>query len=265
MIDEDEKGYSMPDITVTTPGAPCWLELTTADPARSQEFYSALFGWNAETGDAVLYGGYVSFSSQHRRIAGAMKKQDDAPYPDTWSVYLLTTDAEATAVAIAEAGGMNMFEAMNVPEMGVMGFATDPAGATVGYWQPGQHTGFQAEREHGAPVWCELLATDFDREVEFYEKAFDWTLSPMDAGDEFRYMVFEKDGQQFCGIYDAAQMLAGEPGGWAVYFGAADVDVTVAKAVELGATIKDEPMDTPYGRVASVIDPTGAVLRVMSI
>ena len=41
----------MPDITVTTPGAPCWLELTTSDPARSQEFYSALFGWDAETGD----------------------------------------------------------------------------------------------------------------------------------------------------------------------------------------------------------------------
>ncbi|MET4638101.1 VOC family protein [Mycetocola sp. 2940] len=255
----------MPDITVTTPGAPCWLELTTSDPARSQEFYSALFGWDAATGDEVLYGGYVSFNSGNRRVAGAMKKQDDAPYPDTWSVYLLTTDATETAAAIAEAGGTNMFEPMSVPEMGVMGFATDATGATVGYWQSGQHTGYQVEREHGAPVWCELLASDFDKAVEFYEKAFGWTLKNEDTGDDFRYMVFEKDGQQLCGIYDAAQMLAGEPPTWAVYFGSSDVDATVAQALELGATIKDEATDTPYGRIATFTDPTGAVCRVMSI
>src|SRR5690606_32816883 len=152
--------------------APCWLELTTSDPARSQEFYSALFGWDAETGDEVLYGSYVSFSSTGRRIAGAMKKQDDAPYADSWTGYLLTTDAAVTASAIAEAFGMNMLEPMNVPDMGVMGSATDTTGATVGYWQSGNHTGFQAEREHGAPVWCELLASDFEKAVEFYEKAF---------------------------------------------------------------------------------------------
>lgn len=254
----------MPETTVTVPGAPCWLELSTSDPARSQQFYSELFGWDAETGDEVLYGGYVSFSSTGKRIAGAMKKDESAPYPDAWSVYLLTTDATETAAAIAEAGGTNMFEPMSIPEMGVMGFATDPTGAAVGYWQSGKHAGFQLEREHGAPVWCELLASDFDTSVAFYEKAFDWTLKNEDTGDDFRYMVFEKDGQQLCGIYDAAQMLAGEPPTWAVYFGATDVDATVAKALELGATIKDEATDTPYGRIATFIDPTGAVCRVMS-
>lgn len=254
----------MPDTTVTVPGAPCWLELSTSDPAASIAFYRELFGWNADVGDDVLYGGYVSFSSTGRRVAGAMKKAEDAPYPDTWSVYLLSTDATETAAAIAEAGGTNMFEPMSVPGMGVMGFASDPTGGTVGYWQPGDHGGFQVEREHGAPIWCEFLASDFDTSVKFYEKAFDWTLKNEDTGDEFRYMVFERDGQQLCGIYDAAQMLAGEPPTWAVYFGATDVDATVAKAVELGATVKDEASDTPYGRIATFTDPTGAVCRVMS-
>ena len=255
----------MPDITVTTPGAPCWLELTTSDPARSQEFYSALFGWDAETGDEVLYGGYVSFSSTGRRIAGAMIKQDSAPYPDTWTVYLLTTDATATAASVAEAGGTNMFEPMNVPEMGVMGFATDTTGATVGYWQSGHHTGFQAEREHGAPVWCELLAADFEGAAKFYEKAFGWTLKDEGTSDDFRYKTFERDGQPFAGIYDAKRDLAdGEGSTWAVYFGADDVDATVAKAVELGATVKDAAVDTEYGRIATVTDPTGAQLRLMS-
>ncbi|MFU8947487.1 VOC family protein [Mycetocola zhadangensis] len=255
----------MPDITVTTPGAPCWLELTTSDPARSQEFYRSLFGWDAETGDEVLYGGYVSFSSAGRRIAGAMKKQDGAPYPDAWSVYLLTTDATATAASVAEAGGMNMFEPMAVPDMGVMGFATDTTGATVGYWQTGSHTGFQAEREHGAPVWCELLATDFEAAVRFYEKAFGWTLKDEGDTDEFRYKTFERDGQPFAGIYDAKNDAAvSGVASWAVYFGADDVDATVAKALELGATVKDAAVDTEYGRIATLLDPTGAQLRLMS-
>jgi predicted enzyme related to lactoylglutathione lyase len=255
----------MPNTTVTTPGAPCWLELTTSDPARSQEFYSTLFGWEAQTGDEVLYGGYVSFSSAGRRIAGAMRKQNDAPYSDAWTVYLLTTDATATAASVAEAGGMNMFEPMTVPEMGVMGFATDTTGATVGYWQAGQHAGFQVEREHGAPVWCELLAKDFDAAVPFYEKAFGWTLKDESDSQDFRYMTFERDGQPFAGIYDAAGDTAvGDTSSWAVYFGADDVDATVARAVELGATAKDPAEDTPYGRIATVTDPTGAVLRLMS-
>ncbi|AWB87704.1 VOC family protein [Mycetocola zhujimingii] len=255
----------MPDITVTTPGAPCWLELTTSDPARSQEFYGALFGWDAEIGDDVLYGGYVSFNLSGRRIAGAMKKQGDAHYPDSWSVYLLTTDAAATAAAVAEAGGENMFAPMDVPNMGVMGFATDATGATVGYWKPAEHTGFQVEREHGAPVWCELLASDFEKAVTFYEKAFGWSLKDEGTSDDFRYKTFEVDGQAFAGIYDAKGDLAeGEPASWAVYFGADDVDATVAKAVELGATVKDPAVDTEYGRIASVTDPTGAVLRLMS-
>ena len=206
----------------------------------------------------------VSFTSTGRRVAGAMKKAEDAPYPDSWSVYVLSPDATAAAAKIAEAGGTNMFEPMSVPGMGVMGFATDPTGGTVGYWQPGEHGGFQVEQEHGALVWSEVLAHDFDKVVEFYEKAFGWTLEDLNAPD-MRYKVFTKDGQQICGIYDVAGTSAeGEPSGWAVYFGADDVDATVAKAVELGATVKEEAQDTAYGRIAVVTDPTGAVLRVMS-
>ncbi|MET1053174.1 MAG: VOC family protein, partial [Mycetocola sp.] len=164
-----------------------------------------------------------------------------------------------------EAGGTNMFEPMNVPEMGVMGFAVDTVGASVGYWQPGQHTGFQVEKEHGAPVWCELLASDFEKAVVFYEHAFGWTLRDEGTDESFRYKTFERDGVPYAGIYDASKDLAeGESSSWAVYFGADDVDATVAKAVELGATVKDAAEDTEYGRIASVTDPTGAVLRVMS-
>jgi hypothetical protein len=43
-----------------------------------------------------------------------------------------------------------------------------------------------------------------------------------------------------------------------VYFGVDDTDTAVAKAVELGGTIVDDAEDTPYGRLATIADPTGA-------
>ena len=40
------------------PSTPCWVELTTADPARAAGFYADLFGWRIE-GDRFLKDGRV--------------------------------------------------------------------------------------------------------------------------------------------------------------------------------------------------------------
>jgi uncharacterized protein len=39
----------MPIVTTHAPGAPCWIDLMSADPARATEFYSTLFGSTSET------------------------------------------------------------------------------------------------------------------------------------------------------------------------------------------------------------------------
>jgi predicted enzyme related to lactoylglutathione lyase len=49
---------------------------------------------------------------------------------------------------------------------------------------------------------------------------------------------------------------------WSVYLGVADVDATLERAVELGASIVAAAEDTPYGRLATVADPTGAVFKL---
>ncbi|GAB3618439.1 VOC family protein [Okibacterium endophyticum] len=256
----------MPNAPATVGGAPCWIDLSTAEPQRSEHFYRTLFGWNATRGDDEVYGGYVSFTLDGNRVAGMMKKDDTMPYPDAWTIYLRTDDAAATAEAIAEAGGSNMFEPMEVPAMGTMGFAVDATGASVGYWQSGDHTGFQVQGIHGAPVWFELLATDYEAAQDFYEAAFGWSLVTESDTDDFRYKVFDRDGEQYAGLWDAAGSLpAGEPATWSVSFGSDDVDATVARAVELGGSVEMQPEDTPYGRIATLRDVTGASFGVMSV
>lgn len=53
------------------------------------------------------------------------------------------------------------------------------------------------------------------------------------------------------------------PNTWGVYFEVADTDACVASARGLGATIVQEPFDTPAGRIAMIQDPQGAIFGVI--
>ncbi|HEY1915333.1 MAG TPA: VOC family protein [Streptosporangiaceae bacterium] len=62
-----------------------------------------------------------------------------------------------------------------------------------------------------------------------------------------------------------ADIPADVPDSWQVYFGAADVDASTAKAVSLGATVLVSPMDIPgTGRFSVLSDPQGAVFALFA-
>lgn len=55
------------------------------------------------------------------------------------------------------------------------------------------------------------------------------------------------------------------PSHWSACFAVADCDATVARARELGATVTVEPVDTPIGRFAHLIDPQGASFAIVKL
>ena len=63
-------------------GAPCWVDLFTSDPERTQAFYSELFGWTCEDGRAE-YGGYFNFSKDGVQVAGGMRNDGEPARPTT--------------------------------------------------------------------------------------------------------------------------------------------------------------------------------------
>jgi predicted enzyme related to lactoylglutathione lyase len=261
----ERKVRAMPPKSNTIAGAPCWIDLSSSDLDRSIDFYREVFDWEVDIGDQALYGGYITFRKGEATVAGAVAKQPGDPTPDAWSTYLHSFDARATADAVTDAGGTNLFEPMDVPNMGWMGYATDPGGAAVGIWQPTGHHGYEAFGEPGAAVWHELHTRDFAASVTFYEEAFGWTVESTGDTDEFRYSRFVVDGVPQAGIYDATDSLAaGAPASWQVYFGARDVDHTIGRALERGAKIIEAPEDTPFGRLAGLVDPLGAYFKLTS-
>lgn len=245
-------------------GAPCWVDLLTSDTARAEQFYGELFGWTAEHGDEERYGGYVTFRKDGKMVGGCMRNDGSSGAPDTWSVYLATDDARRTVERAAEVGGTVIVPAMDVPEQGVMAMVTDPSGTAVGVWQGRENPGIEVVAEPGTPNWFELHTRDYEPTVRFYEDVFGWQTEVMSDTDDFRYTTLGGGRDQQAGVMDAGSMLPeGVPGLWGIYWGVEDTDAFVEKAQSLGATVLHPTDDTPFGRLATLADPTGAMFRVI--
>lgn len=252
----------MPGPAELVPGAPAWVDLATTDVGAASAFYTALFDWQIE--DTVdEYGGYRLFTAHGRRVAGIGPRTDEDPAPPHWTVFLLTFNAATTSELVAAAGGTVLFEPMAIPEMGVMGMAVDATGAEVGYWQPGGMEGFDAFGEPGTAVWFELAASDFDAAERFYAHAFDWSVTLTET--EPRTATFTRGDRSFAGIVDASATLGPDAvPSWRIAFGVTDVDEAVERAVAAGGSVSMPALDTPSGRSAGLVDPTGAGFLVAS-
>ncbi len=254
----------MPTRETAPIGAPCWVDLMTSDTERSRAFYTELFGWTAEEPNAE-FGGYFNFQRNGVRVAGCMAAQPGVGVPDVWSIYLATDDAAKTLDAARASGGQVLIEPMPVADLGTMAFLADSGGAAIGVWQPGTYQGFGVLGEAGAPSWFELWTRDYEGSVAFYRNVFRWDTHAMSDTPEFRYTTLGQGYGALAGIMDASAFLPeGVPSHWSVYFGVDDADAALAKIVELGGSVVQPAEDTPYGRLATAADQSGARFKLVA-
>ena len=242
-------------------GAPCWIDLLTSDEGRAREFYTGLFGWTAGEG-APEFGGYFMFMRDGVPVAGGMQKVTGVPtlaVPDQWGVYLSSTNAKATVDKAVAGGGALRVEPVDIADLGTQAIVEDVPGARVGVWQAGAFPGLTVFDQPGAPVWFQLVTSDYAGSVAFYQDVFGWQTRVQSDTPEFRDTVQTAGGEDFAGIGAAldGDLAAGEAGRWEVFFRVADTDAALARVVELGGTVLREAADTPFGRLAEAADPTG--------
>ena len=244
-------------------GAPCWVDLMTSDPDRSRAFYGELFGWTSESAGEE-YGGYFNFAKDGQGVAGGMKNDGESGMPDVWSIYLAVDDAVKTLEAAAANGGQVIVPAMPIMELGSMAVVTDAGGAAIGAWQPGVHKGFDVFAEPGTPTWFELHTRAYDATVDFYKAVFGWDAKTMGDTPDFRYTTLGEGDDALAGIMDASAFLPeGVPAQWSIYFGVEDTDAALVKIAQLAGAVVAPAEDTPYGRLASATDPTGALFKLV--
>ncbi|MFI5720720.1 VOC family protein [Nocardia sp. NPDC051750] len=247
-------------------GTPCWVDCQVDDTDRARAFYSALLGWEiADT--APEADGYLMATVRGRPAAGIGPKPAGQIMQSTWTTYLATDDADATAAAVADAGGTVLAPPFDVMDIGRMFVAADPTGAVFGVWQARLHSGAGIYNEPGAYCWNEVHTDGYERAQSFYSQVFGWTFTEVGAGTEMTYATFalEPGGPPVGGIADATGIPDSGPSHWLAWFQVADTDATLTSAAELGGAVLTGPQDSPFGRMGVLSAPQGEAFGVIEI
>jgi len=245
-------------------GSPCWVDLFSSDTDATRTFYTGLFGWAAEEASEE-FGGYFMFTRDGVPVAGAMGPMGDMAATNVWTAYLDSDDLARTLEATTDAGGSVVMGPMSIADLGSMAVLVDPTGASIGVWQAESFPGFTVLDEPGAPSWFELFTREHARAVDFYRTVFGVDVNAVGDSDEFRYSTLLQAGTdvELAGVMDAASFLPeAEPAHWSVYWEVDDTDAALARVVELGGLVEADAIDTPYGRMATALDSTGARFKL---
>lgn len=180
--------------------------------------------------------------------------------PPRWTSYVCVENAEATVARVRELGGAVEMEPLDVGG-GRRTEITDPAGAVVAIWEPGDHIGAARVNEPSALCWNELTLPDVAAVEGFYEALLGWQLQrvPTPVGAPEIVGIANRAGWRNGNLRGTAD----QPPAWTPYFGAESCADVADRATELGGRLLFGPIDLPSGRMAVVADPQGAVFGLV--
>ncbi|MFZ2487384.1 MAG: VOC family protein [Anaerolineae bacterium] len=243
-------------------GTPTWVDLSTPDAEAARAFYRAVFGWDYDVAGPE-FGGYTTARVGQDTVAGigSNSTPDGMTFPVTWGLYFATDDIEADIARAVALGATVQFPAMVVGDFGSMASLQDPGGAVFSFWQANQHIGSRVTDEPGATTWYELYAADAKQSRDFYAALLGATAEPMPGG--FEYYVLKHGEEMLAGVMQIDPSWGDFHPNWATYFMVADTEKAAATAVEHGGKLLGPVEDTPFGRMAAVMDPAGAHFKII--
>ena len=251
----------MPAI-IAHPGMPLWIDLATTDIAAARKFYGELLGWEFQELDGEN-SGYVLARREGMPVA-AMAKVPEGSL-SMWGLCLYTPDVASSHDAAVSAGATSALQPRSLGERGAMAMLLDPAGAAIGLKCPADEHALLAAGEPATPVWYELLVGDkWEETLEFYHELAGWDIRQASNDADFRYAVGEIEGAGLAGMWDTSAM-AEATSLWTIYMGVADINRAVEQIPELGGVVVRPPYESEFGRVATLQDPTGAILNLCEV
>jgi len=240
----------MGERTTYAPGSFCWVDLATPDAEPAKRFYSALLGWEVQDDP-----GYPMFRHGGRFVAAAQPMGEGEAA--RWQSYISVTDADATVERVRDLGGTVHREPFDLPPSGRMAVVADPTGAAVCLWQPRAFVGAEIVNEPGAWSWNTLNTRDPERAMAFFSELLGWLFE--EAGED--YWTFRLGAALGGGLRRQGDDEPGPPY-WLVTFALEDLDAGVRAARDGGGRVLVPPLALPWGRMAVLQDPQGAVLSL---
>jgi uncharacterized protein len=256
------------------PGVPCWIDTWQPDAEAAVAFYTRLFGWEAQdTMPTDVPGRHFICRLRGRDVAAIASRPQAAPPVTAWGTYVWVRSAEDAAARAADAGGSVIMEPFDSLDGGRIAIVADPAGASLGVWQPGEHRGAQLVNEPGAWSISALSTPEPEAAKVFYGAVFGWENETFDAGERevtiWRLPGYVGGEPEQPVPRDCIGAMAGSagdlPAQWGVDFWVHDVDEVAGEAARRGGTVVVPPFDTPIARQAVLADPQGASFSVSRV
>ena len=235
-------------------GAPCWVDLLVSDVPRAQQFYSELFGWQWRPGDADT-GGYTLALLDGHPVAGVSRRPPTARVASQWTTYLRVVDLPTAGWKIEEQGGRLLGRPAQLGRLASTQIVQGRGGTLFGLWEPLELPGCGLLDVDGALTWNELMAHDFDGTLRFHATVFGQAFTEHSDPESSRWATAHTgDGNPSFGVSQIGwEWPVDIPPHWVASFATSHAVPTIAKALDLGATLVQGPFDGPYGM--------GALLR----
>jgi len=116
-------------MVVSRDGKICYVEIPAGDPARSAEFYRAVFGWTIRTRSH----GATAFDDGVEVSGTFVKSRPPARDPGLL-IYVMVADAEATLRKVVASGG-EIVEPVHPGSPEIVALFRDPGGNLLGIYQ----------------------------------------------------------------------------------------------------------------------------------
>lgn len=252
--------------SVLPSGIPCWVELATPDENATQQFYAGLFGWSyyLNRDPATPAGRYLIAAIGSTPVGGLYRATPQQP--SMWTINVSVHSTVNAAEWVTHLGGMVTLGPVEIPERGSILHATDPAGAPVVLWQPGPDWDFGS----GVPntfASADLNTHDGEAADGFFGRLFNYSVHQVgdSRGVDYAAWVLEQQPVLYRYVMGPEYPADTLPH-WMVYFEvdpARGTDATAGHALMLGGRIVVDPYDTPWGRIAIIADPCGAVFSIV--
>lgn len=245
-------------------GIPCWIELAAVNEEAARTFYGELFGWEflVKRDPATVTRRYTIALRYDQEVGGLYQAAQDQPVG--WMLHLAVANAAATASWVEHLGGVVTLGPMDIPGRGSLVHALDPSGAPVVFWQPPADWSF-ATTLPGTFSGADLNTHDGVRADDFYCKLFEFTSQQIGT-DGIDYVEWRLGSEPVLYRYVMPAEQAAMPPHWMIYLQVdpeRGTDAVAGQALMLGGSIVTRPFDTPFGRVAVLADPGGAVFSIV--
>jgi predicted enzyme related to lactoylglutathione lyase len=235
----------------------------TTDPKAAGSFYADVVGWTTQPFENSPQPYTMFMRAPQMPAAGLMQRPAEMHMPPFWAMYVGVPKLDDAAAHIKRLGGKEYSPVIDVPTVGRMQMMADPQGAGFYIYEPSDTPQPETPPETGSASWHELMTTDAEAAMKFYQEVFKWKpTEAMDMGPMGKYHMF---GREFPlgGMMNKPPEMAQVPPNWGIYFRVPDINAAVEKIKRGGGQILNGPMEVPGGDlIVNAMDPQGAAFSL---